>query len=142
MRLVLDTTVIVAALRSGRGASRELLTAALEKRFDLLISVPLMIEYESVLMRAEHREAAGLSAKEMSVILDAIASVAEPIRLSFLWRPILRDPDDDMVLETAANGLADFLVTFNHRDFKDASTTLGIQVGLPGNVLREFRRKP
>lgn len=142
MRLVLDTTVVVAALRSGKGASRELLTTALEKRFDLLVSVPLMIEYESVLTRPEHREAAGLSSKEMSVILDAIASVADPIRLSFLWRPMLEDPDDDMVLETAANGLADYLVTFNQRDFTPVSATLGIRVGLPGTVLRELRRKP
>jgi putative PIN family toxin of toxin-antitoxin system len=142
MRLVLDTTILVAALRSGRGASRQLLVGAMEKRFVLLMSVPLMIEYESVLMRAEHREAAGLSSKEMLVILDAVAAVAEPVRLSFLWRPLLTDPNDDMVMETAANGQADYLATFNRRDFAAAGLKLGCRVDLPGNILRELRRKP
>ena len=131
---------MVAALRSGRGASRQLLVGALEKRFVLLMSVPLMIEYESVLMRTEHREAAGLSSKEMLVILDAVAAVAEPVRLSFLWRPLLTDPNDDMVVETAANGQADYVVTFNRRDFADAGLTLGCRVDLPGTILRELRR--
>ena len=140
MRLVLDTDVMVAALRSDSGASRQLLVAALERRFTLLVSVPLMFEYEAVLMRAEHLAASGLSDGEMNAILDAVAAVAEPVHLSFLWRPTLLDPDDDMVLETAANGAADWIVTFNKRDFSGAAAKLGCGVALPGEVLHEFRR--
>jgi putative PIN family toxin of toxin-antitoxin system len=142
MRLVLDTSVMVAALRSALGASKQLLIAALEKRITLLVSVPLMIEYEAVLTRPEHLRVSGLSAAEMNAVLDAMVAVAEPVRLSFLWRPMLTDPDDDMVLETATNGQADYLVTFNLRDFNGPAEKLGCSVILPRNMLRELRRNP
>lgn len=132
---------MVAALRSGLGASRQLLISALEKRITLLASVPLMIEYEAVLTRQEHLQASGLSVREMNAVLDAVAAVAEPVRLSFLWRPTLTDPDDDMVLETAMNGHADYLVTFNDQDFNEEATKLGCSVALPRKVLHELRRK-
>jgi putative PIN family toxin of toxin-antitoxin system len=141
MRLVMDTDVIVAALRSNLGASRQLLVAGLKRRVTLLVSVPLMVEYEAVLTRADHLAASGLSAEEMNAVLDSLAAVAEPVRLSFLWRPMLADPDDDMVLETAANGQADWIVTFNQRDFSKAGTILACSVGLPSQVLGELRRK-
>ncbi len=83
VRMVLDTTVLVAALRSAAGASRQLLVAALEKKFELLLSVPLMIEYESVLTRKEHLKAAGLKEAEVKELLDALAAVAEPVVPSF-----------------------------------------------------------
>src|ERR1700687_4511009 len=101
MRLVLDTDVVVAAMRSDRGASRQLLLAALDRRITLLASVPLMLEYEAVLTRPEHLKAIGLGAEEVNVVLDAWAAVIEPVRLRFLWRPRLRDPADEMVLATA-----------------------------------------
>lgn len=101
MRLILDTAAMVAAIRSDAGASRRLLLAALERRFTLLASVPLMIEYQAAMTRAEHLKASGLSADDVDVLLDAVAAVVEPVRLAFLWRPAARDPDDDMVLEAA-----------------------------------------
>ena len=131
---------MVAALRSALGASRQLLVAALEKRITLLASVPLMIEYEAVLTRPEHLHVSGLSVREMNALLDAVAAVAEPVRLSFLWRPTLPDPDDDMVLETAMNGQADYLVTFNQRDFDEPAAKLGCSVVLPKKMLHELRR--
>lgn len=137
---MLDTDVMVAALRSDSGASRQLLVAALEGRVTLLVSVPLMFEYEAVLMRSEHLVASGLSAGEMNAVLDAVAAVAEPVHLSFLWRPALSDPDDDMVLETAANGAAHWIVTFNRRDFGEPAARFGCSVALPGEVLQESRR--
>src|SRR5436189_6417216 len=103
-RTVLDTNVLVAAVRSDRGASRVLLTAALERRYPVLASVPLMLQYESVLTRSAHLEAAGISAKDVGILLDGLAIVAEPVRISYLWRPVLPDADDDLVLETAVNG--------------------------------------
>jgi len=135
MRLVLDTATVVAAVRSEAGASRRLLVAALEKRLTLLVSVPLMIEYQAVLSRAEHLEAAGLSLEDVDMLLDALSVVATPVRLAFLWRPAVRDPDDDMVLETAVNGRAAALVTFNRRDFLGVADKFGIEVLSPGEAL-------
>lgn len=141
IRLVLDTNVMVAAVRSDRGASRILLTAAMERRIRLLLSVPLMMEYEAVLMRAEHRAVSGLSVDDVGVLLDAVAAVAEPIRLAYLWRPTLPDADDDMVLETAVNGGADGLVTVNRRHFGPVTATFGIATLSPaqGVTLMEKR---
>ncbi len=139
VRMVLDTTVLVAALRSAAGASRQLLVAALEKKFELLLSVPLMIEYESVLTRKEHLKAAGLKEAEVKELLDALAAVAEPVVPSFRWRPMLRDPNDDMVFEAVLNGQADLLVTFNKRDFEQAALR-NLRIASPGEALRELRK--
>jgi putative PIN family toxin of toxin-antitoxin system len=139
MRLVLDTNVIVAALRSDRGASRQLLLGALNRRLAVLASAPLMLEYEAALTRPEQLEMTALTAEETRTILDALAAVAEPIPLRFLWRPQLKEPGDEMVLETAVNGRADFLVTFNTRHFEVAAHVFGIRVATPGEVWREIR---
>jgi putative PIN family toxin of toxin-antitoxin system len=142
MRWVLDTAAVVAGLRSNLGASNRLLTAALERRFTLLVSTPMLIEYEAVMTRTEHLDASGLTVGDVGVILDAVASVAEPVRLAFLWRPAVRDPDDDMVLETAANGRADAIVTFNKRDFVTVAERFGVRVLLPGEALRLLETRP
>ena len=116
MRLVLDTATMVAAIRSDSGASRRLLRAALERRnLRLLVSVPLLIEYEAVMTRPEHLKVARLMTDDIGLLLDAMAAVAERVELAFLWRPVSPDADDDMVLETAINGRADGIVTFNRR---------------------------
>ena len=130
---------MVAALRSPAGASRQLLVAALEKKFELLLSVPLMIEYESVLTRKEHLKAAGLKEAEVEELLDALAAVAEPVVPSFRWRPMLRDANDDMVFEAALNGQADLLVTFNKRDFVHLPVR-NLRIASPGEALRELRK--
>jgi predicted nucleic acid-binding protein len=123
---------MVAAIRSDAGASRRLLVAALERRFSLLVSVPLLIEYESVMTRNEHLAVSGMSADDVAALLDTVALVAERVHLAFLWRPTLRDADDDMVLEAAVNGGADAIVTLNRRDFIPAAERFGIQVLSPG----------
>jgi putative PIN family toxin of toxin-antitoxin system len=138
MRLVLDTAVMVAAIRSDSGASRRLLMAALERRLTLLASVPLMIEYQAVMTRPEHLAASRLSIEDVSVLLDAVAAMAQPVRLAFLWRPAVRDPDDDMVLEAAVNGRADAIVTFNIRDFDKAAEHFGVEVVLPREAVRRM----
>jgi len=136
---VLDTDVVVEALRSSRGASRQLLLGALDGGFQLLLSVPLMLEYEAVLNRPEHLAACGLSTAEIGRVLDDLAGIAKPVNLSFRWRPRLSDPNDDMVLETAVNGNADVIVTFNQRDFEVAVRDFGCAVILPGAALGEIR---
>jgi putative PIN family toxin of toxin-antitoxin system len=140
VRLVLDTDVMVAAFRSDRGASRQLLVAALDQRYDLLASVPLMIEYEAVLTRPEQLDAIGLRSADVNVVLDAIAKVAIPVELRFLWRPRLKDPSDEMVLETAVNGNADWLVTFNTRHLAEGARDFGIRVVRPFDAWKQVQK--
>ena len=136
---VLDTDVIVAALRSNRGASRQLLLAALKQQFELLLSVPLILEYEVVLTRPEHLAASGLSSREVGRVLDDLGLVARSVRLAFRWRPMLSDPDDDMVLETATNGSANAIVTFNQRDFASVIKGFRCAAILPAAALQQIR---
>ena len=136
---MLDTDVMVAALRSDRGASRQLLLAALNQRFELLLSVPLILEYEAVLTRPQHLAASGLSTAEVGRVLDDLAAVARPVRLAFRWRPRLSDFDDDMVLETAINGSASAVVTFNQRDFALGTKGFSCAVILPATALQQIR---
>jgi len=140
MRAVLDTNVLVPALRSDRGASRQLLLIAIDRGFDLLLSVPLVIEYEAVMTRPEQRAGSRLSEAETGIVLDVLVSVAEPVRLSFCWRPVLSDPSDDMVLETAVNGGAELLVTFNQRHFAVAAREFRLQVVSPVQALERLGR--
>lgn len=130
---------MVAALRSDRGASRQLLLRALDGGFGLLVSVPLMMEYEAVLTRPEQLKAIGLDAAEVNEILDALAKVAIQVQFRFLWRPMLRDPADEMVLETAVNGGADRLVTFNARHLAAAAGEFGIQAVRPPEAWKEMQ---
>jgi putative PIN family toxin of toxin-antitoxin system len=136
---VLDTSVMVAALRSARGASRQLLLGALHRRFELLVSVPLLLEYEAVLTRPEQLAVFGISRFEVNRVLDDLASIARPVRLSYRWRPQLPDAKDDMVLETAVNGNASAVVTFNQRDFAPLSERFDCRVILPSVALRKLR---
>ena len=143
MRLVFDTAVMVAAIRSDRGASRWLLRAALEQShdFSLLVSVPLLIEYEAVMTRPEHLRVARLSTADVASLLDGVVGIAEPVTLNFLWRPVLPDGDDDMVLEAAVNGRADGIVTFNRRDFGPATDQFGIALWALGDLVRRLETK-
>jgi putative PIN family toxin of toxin-antitoxin system len=133
---VLDTAVIVAATRSEAGASRQLVRAALEKHFELLLSVPLALEYEAVLKRPAQLAMSRATIQDIDKLLDAIISVSIPVYRSFFWRPLLRDADDDMVLEAALSGHADMLVTFNQRDFEPGTSALGIELAAPRQALK------
>jgi putative PIN family toxin of toxin-antitoxin system len=139
VRLVLDTDVMVAAMRSNQGASRQLLLAAMDRRVTVVASVPLLLEYEAVLTRAEHLHVMGISAAEVNEVLDGLCAVVEPVAFRFLWRPQLKDPGDEMVLETAVNGSADRLATFNVRHFDPVGRRFGIRAMRPGAILRELR---
>ena len=140
MRLVLDTDVVVAGMRSPTGASAALLLAALEGQVTLVMSVPLIIEYEAICTLPEHRLAAGLSERECRLFLDGLAALAVAVESHFLWRPQLRDPADEMVLEAAVNGHANAIVTFNVRDFGDVPTRFGVDLLKPAETLRRVRK--
>jgi putative PIN family toxin of toxin-antitoxin system len=144
MRLVLDTDVVVAAMRSPSGASAAILDLALDNDVTLLANVALALEYEAVLSRDEHRQAAGLSIKQLSSFIDGLISILEPVPTHFAWRPQLRDPNDEMVLEAGINGAAKYIVTFNQKDFKGVVDFFDIDVSAPRlvlNLLQQTRGK-
>jgi predicted nucleic acid-binding protein len=99
-----------------------------------------MLEYEAVLTRREHLDVAGLTAADMQVILDAVASVGESVRIACLWRPLLSDPKDDMVLETAVNGAAAALVSLNRRHVQSVAARFGIELLSPAEALIRVRK--
>src|SRR5438477_6365444 len=113
LRVVLDTSVVVAGLRSRFGASNAILRHVANRRLVLLASSPLFLEYEDVSKRAEHRLVHGLTPDEIDTFLSELAALIEPVDLHFQWRPQSKDPNDEMVLEAAINGSADAIVTFN-----------------------------
>ncbi len=137
---MLDTDVIVAAMRSPRGASADIVMAARRKFVTLLASVPLCVEYEAICGKPEHRLAGGLSERQADIFITAVIAMAEPVAAHFLWRPQLRDPNDEMVLETAINGGADALVTFNRQDYGIVPSRFGVDVLLPKEALLRIKK--
>jgi putative PIN family toxin of toxin-antitoxin system len=137
--MVLDTDVIIAALRSPSGASAALLMAARRGELTMLANVALALEYEATCRRAEHGVAAGLSPTQVGVFIDTVIALAEPVETHFLWRPQLRDPGDELVLEAAVNGHANAIVTFNQRDFGEIPMKFSVEVLAPVDALRRIK---
>lgn len=139
---VLDTDVIVSAMRGLSGASAALLGAALDKRLTMLASVPLYFEYEVKCTDPVHWTAAGLTQEQANIVVNGLAALIEPVKTHFLlWRPMLRDPNDEMVLEVAANGSAEAIVTFNLRDYGKAPQAFNIEVINPSTGIRRVRNE-
>ena len=114
--IVLDTNVIIAALRSKRGASYMLLSLVGTDQFEIHDSVALILEYEDVIQR--HREGLGLSNEEVSIFIDTLCSMAHHHKIYFIWRPFLTDPNDELVLELAVSAQCEYIVTHNIKDFR------------------------
>jgi putative PIN family toxin of toxin-antitoxin system len=135
MNYVLDANVLVAAVRSPAGASAEILRRVLLGQVGALCSVPLFMEYEAVLLRQEHLAAAGAHSDQVINLLNALAGAVIRVEIQFLWRPQLRDPNDDLVLELAVNGqgVGDSvaIVTSNQKDFWPQASKFGIGVMTP-----------
>lgn len=139
MRVVLDTDVVLGAMRSPTGASAGVLRGAMAGRVTLLATTALLLEYESVLTRSEQLAASGVSLDGARDFLDRVAALVLPVTPWFHWRPLVRDPNDELVLEAAINGAADLVVTHNVRDYGLASGRFGIGVSRPGPVLLRMR---
>ena len=105
----------------------------------MLANVALALEYEATCQLEDHRLAAGVTFNEVSLFIDAILAMVEPIETHFLWRPQLRDAADELVLEAAVNGRADAIVTFNQRDFGAAPARFGIDLLMPAEAIRRIR---
>ena len=133
-QIVIDTNVFVAALRSRRGASYKLLTLIDSGKFVATVSVPLVLEYKDAAKRLIDQIA--LTARDIDYILDYICVVARHHAVFYLWRPFLKDPKDDMVLELAVSARCDFIVTDNQRDFEGVE-----QFGISVITLKEFLQK-
>jgi putative PIN family toxin of toxin-antitoxin system len=138
-RVVLDTNILAAGLRSRNGASFVILQLIAEQRLRPLVTTALFLEHEEVLGRPEQREANGLSAQQLERLMAEFAALAEPVEVHFLWRPQLAAPKDEMVLEAAVNGRADALVTHNVRDFLTAAHRFDVKVLRPGEFLEGIK---
>lgn len=132
MQIVLDTTVLVAGLRSRNGYAFDLLQRVGTDLFEINLSVPLVMEYESVLARLVPELA--VSEAVVQDVIDYHVSVARHHQIYYLWRPYLRDPKDEMVLELAVKAACDFIVTYNKRDFKGVAR-FGLEVVTPKEFL-------
>ncbi|MGE4377149.1 MAG: putative toxin-antitoxin system toxin component, PIN family [Burkholderiaceae bacterium] len=135
IRVLLDTNVLVAGLTSSRGASYAVLQAIATAKIEIAASTALWLEYESVLKRDEIRALHGFSAAEIDTMLSALAVWVHPVMLHYVWRPQLRDPGDEMVLEAAVNGQVQAIVTHNTRDFVRVAPSFGLQVMTPAELL-------
>ena len=135
-RLVLDTNVLVTALCNRDGASHLLIRWALADRIILLASPALWLEYEAVIKRPHIRLRHGISPENIDIVLDTLAAHVVPVHLNYLWRPQLRDQNDEMVLETALNASADALVTFNTKDFAAAADRFALKLVTPSECIK------
>jgi len=126
--------VLFSALRSSAGASHRILKSLPNSNLRPMVSTPVFFEYEEVLRRP--KQFPHLTSKDIEDFLDFIASACDPVRINFLWRPHLPDPDDDLILELAVSGRADAIITFNQRDFL-GSDQFGIRVLSPKELIKE-----
>lgn len=139
IRVVLDTDVLLSAFISSEGASRQLVLDALDGKFALLLSTSLLIEYESVLCRPQHLARAQATAAEVMEILDALAGICVPVVFDYNWRPTGAHADDELVIETAINGHANVVATFNLKDMRGVGARFGFHTQRPGPLVRRIR---
>ena len=135
MQIVIDTNVFISALRSRNGASYKLFTLLGSEKFEINISVPLILEYEDAAKRLLGEIA--LNVEDMNAIINYICAVGKHRKMFYLWRPVLRDPKDEMLLELAVAGGCDYIVTYNMADFAEIEQ-FGIQAIKPSAFLRKI----
>ena len=133
-RIVIDTNVLVSGLRSRQGMSYRLLSFLGGRLYRPVVTVPLVVEYEQSL--CDPRTEVPFSAVDIGKYLNFVCSVSDCRKVHFLWRPFLRDQNDDMVLEAAVSGQCEYIITFNLRDFKNVGK-FGIVAITPGDFLKE-----
>lgn len=137
MRIVLDTSVLVAASRSRNGASFQIVSMLPSPEFEIALTIAVYTEWQAVLTRPEHLPPAATPDMALG-FLRYLASIAHLQDVHFLWRPFLRDPDDDMVLECAVASGSTFIVTHNVKDFRRVEE-LNVQAITPADFLKLLR---
>jgi putative PIN family toxin of toxin-antitoxin system len=133
--VLLDTNVLIAGLRSRNGAAFKLVSLVGTGRFEICLSVPVVLEYETVLL--DQLEQLLLTASDVGDLLDYFCSVGKQQEVHYLWRPFLKDPKDDLFLEAAVAGSCEAIITYNRRDFRGAEK-FGVRIMTPGEFLRRI----
>ena len=139
MLMMLDIDVVIAAIRSTKGASAEIIRRILRGEIRIELTVAMALEYEAVALREEHLIAGELSATEALNLIDTLAGLAAPVEIHFRWRPQLRDADDEMVLEAAINAQDRTIVTFNTKDFAMAADRFDVKLLKPRQLLEKLK---
>ena len=134
VRIVIDTNIFVSGLRSSQGMSYQLLRFLGDTLFQPVVTVPLVLEYEKSL--CDPRTKVPFSKNEIEKYLNYVCSISDCRKVHFLWRPFLRDQNDDMVLEAAVSGQCKYIITFNLKDFIGIEK-FGIVAITPGEFLKK-----
>jgi putative PIN family toxin of toxin-antitoxin system len=132
-QIVLDTNVLLAGLRSSRGASYKMLTILNDSRWQLNVSTALVFEYEEILKR--EKDQLDLTSEDIDNVIEGICAIANRCNIFYLWRPVARDPDDDFLIDLAVECQADFIITYNQKDLQ-AAEKFGIKVLTPKEFLQ------
>jgi putative PIN family toxin of toxin-antitoxin system len=140
-KIILDTSVLIAALRSGSGAAAAVVIKILRLEVRMLLSYALVCEYRDVAVRPEQLTYCSRSADEVENLIAELEELAEPLPFSERHRPMSVDPDDDLVLEAAINGKVDVIVTHNIRHLRQAAARFKIEVSTPREFLEFLRRE-
>jgi putative PIN family toxin of toxin-antitoxin system len=133
LQIILDTNVFVAAFRSKRGAANLLLNRLDDPRWQINVSTPLLLEYEDVLKRPE--TSGFISESDVDVFLDGLCSISKGHNIYYLWRLLAKDPNDAFILELAVRINADFIITYNSKDFSNA-VDFGVKLVTPKEFLQ------
>ena len=133
LQIILDTNILIAAFRSRRGAANLLLDKLKDSRWQVNVSTPLLLEYEDVLKRPEMKDF--VSETDVDVFLDGLCAIAECQDIFYLWRLLAKDPNDAFILELAVRVSADFIITYNAKDFR-AAAQFGVKLATPKEFLQ------
>jgi putative PIN family toxin of toxin-antitoxin system len=134
-QIVLDTNVLIAGLRSSRGASYKLLTILNDTRWQVNVSTALIFEYEEILKR--QKDQLTLSDEDIDHLIEAICAIANQCNIFYLWRPVARDPDDDFLIDLAIECQTEFIITYNQKDLQPAEKFGIIRVLTPKEFLQQ-----
>ncbi len=141
MLVVLDSNILFAGLISSRGASYQILSLVLEGTLTCAATPALWTEYEEQLHSKRFLERTPLSLAQINDFLDYLASVIQPVQNDFVWRGILLDEDDAIVVESAYNSNADVLITFNVRHFLTLRNQVSFEIQRPGDFLKTYQER-
>lgn len=136
IQIVIDTNIFIASIYSRRGYAYALFSQIDNERFEINLSIPLILEYEDVAKRMTTKFA--ISSQDIDVIIDYICSIGNKRKIFYLWRPFLKDPKDDMVLELAVMAKCNYIVTYNKKDFEQVKNQFGISIVTPDEFLQEI----
>jgi predicted nucleic acid-binding protein len=140
MRVAIDTSVLVAAAKSRRGASFALVRSIPNPRFEVALSIALYAEWQAVLTRPENLPP-GLGSEQALAFLRYLAGQCHLQDIFYLWRPCLKDADDDMILELAVAARCSHILTHNLKDFRGAEN-FGITAITPGDFYHLIQSTP